>query len=456
MDRNSLNISALNSGLGLVDDASTPSTQELPWSQPSTPEESNRQNVNFEPEVTLQAWVQVFLSHLINFNSFGFMLSFGIFQAYYTETLGFSPSNVSWIGTIELFFNFFIAIFSGPAMDAGYYKYTLVSGVSLQLIAVFTTSVCTKYWQLFLAQGVCQGIGNGLLFCPAVALVSTYFPRQKRALALSFVACGGATGGMVFPAIAQSLLPKLGFAWTVRVMGFVMLVVSLIVVPFSRPRVVQLSGRSWIDRTAFRDLPYLVYCAGIFLAFWGLFFAYYYVRSYGRDVLHTSESTSFNLLLVINSMGIPGRVIPNLLADRFFGPLRVIIPVVLTTSILIFSWIGIHSISGFYGWVAVYGFFAGGCQSLFQACAASFSDDPRTFGARIGMACTVVSFACLSGPPIAGKLIESANGSYREAQIFGASVMLASSACLFGARVLQKRSRNENALQKSPSRLSST
>jgi len=55
-------------------------------------------------------------------------------------------------------------------------------------------SLSTQYWQLFLAQGICCGLGNGFLFCPAVTLVSTYFDK-KRGVALGIAASGSATGG---------------------------------------------------------------------------------------------------------------------------------------------------------------------------------------------------------------------------------------------------------------------
>lgn len=82
------------------------------------------------------------------------------------------------------------------------------------------TSLSTKYWQIFLSQGIATGLGNGLLFCPCLAILSTYF-SSKRALAIGIGASGSATGGLVFPVIVQQLLPKIGFAWTVRVLGFV-------------------------------------------------------------------------------------------------------------------------------------------------------------------------------------------------------------------------------------------
>lgn len=103
-------------------------------------------------------------------------------------------------------------------MDAGYYRQAIVCGSLLQLIGVFTTSVSTMYWQVFLVQGICGGIGDGLVFCPTVALISTYFTK-KRALAMTFALSFSSTGGIIFPLIAQQLQPKAGFAWTVRVMG---------------------------------------------------------------------------------------------------------------------------------------------------------------------------------------------------------------------------------------------
>ena len=337
---------------------------------------------------------------------------------------------------------FFVGAFSGRAVDAGYYRYTLVLGQICQLVGVFTTSACSKYYQILLAQGILQGLGNGLLFTPSLTLVTSYFPPNRRALPLSLLACGGATGGMVFPAMAQNLLPKLGFAWTVRCMGFVMLAVHAIALPFLKPRPVrERRDLPWLDPAAARDAPYLLFCVGVFLALWGLVFPYFYARSYAREQLGISDEASFNLILIINSVGIPGRVVPNYLADRYFGALNVHIPFVLITGALILSWIGVRSPTGYYVWVAIYGFWGGGVQSLFQAAAASFSNNPEQHGIRIGIVCTIVSFACLSGAPIAGKLLEVMDGGYLAAQIFNGVVMVVGSIFLLAAKIVQRRQR---------------
>ena len=100
-----------------------------------------------------------------------------------------------------MFLLFFVGTLSGRAMDAGYFRSLVVGGCLMQMLGVFATSFCKEYWQLFLAQGVVQGLGNGMLFTPLVALVSTYF-TTRRALALGFAACGAPTGGIAFPLVS--------------------------------------------------------------------------------------------------------------------------------------------------------------------------------------------------------------------------------------------------------------
>jgi MFS family permease len=159
------------------------------------------------PNGGLVAWLQVLVGHLLVFNGFGYVTSYGIFQAHNAERYGQSESNIAWIGSIQVFLLFFIGTLSGRAMDAGYFRRLIFAGCTLQIVGVFATSFARNYWQLFLAQGVAQGLGNGLLFTPTVALVSTYF-STRRALALGLAACGAPTGGIIYPLVYFPLLPN--------------------------------------------------------------------------------------------------------------------------------------------------------------------------------------------------------------------------------------------------------
>ncbi|KAL9620832.1 MAG: hypothetical protein Q9204_008171, partial [Flavoplaca sp. TL-2023a] len=118
-----------------------------------------------------------------------------------------------------------------------------------------------------------------------------------RALAIGFAASGAATGGLVFPVIVQQLLPKIGFGWTVRVLGFVMLALQALIFLFMKPRIPPRKTGPLVELSAFRELPYTLFSIGMFLSFWGLYFAFYYIGSFGRDILGIGQQGSINNLL---------------------------------------------------------------------------------------------------------------------------------------------------------------
>jgi MFS family permease len=153
----------------------------------------------------LTAWSQVLVAFLLVFNGFGYFSSFGLFESHWVEVLHSSPSDIAWVGSLMLFLLFFLGVYSGPMMDAGHFRSLIICGLIFQIIGVFTTSLVKSYWQLILAQGVVQGLGNGFHFTPLVTLVSLYFDKN-RAFALSVSACGAPIGGIVFPLVWPRLL----------------------------------------------------------------------------------------------------------------------------------------------------------------------------------------------------------------------------------------------------------
>jgi hypothetical protein len=134
------------------------------------------------PDGGTTAWTQVLCTHLTIFTTFGFFTSFGVYQTYYENTLGIAPSTISWIGSIQVFLLFGIGTFTGRATDAGYFRPVYIAGAVFQLVGIFTMAESTKLWHLFLSQAVCLGIANGLQFCPAMALVSTYFIKRRKCI----------------------------------------------------------------------------------------------------------------------------------------------------------------------------------------------------------------------------------------------------------------------------------
>jgi hypothetical protein len=93
----------------------------------------------------LQAWTQVVMAHQVLFCTWGFINSFGFFQIYYEETMQVSTFQVSWIASIKVFLLSFIGSFSGRLMDAGYYRYCLITGFIFQIVGIFMVSLCWRY-----------------------------------------------------------------------------------------------------------------------------------------------------------------------------------------------------------------------------------------------------------------------------------------------------------------------
>ncbi|KAF2753602.1 MFS general substrate transporter [Pseudovirgaria hyperparasitica] len=397
---------------------------------------STRQDPGPPPDGGLDAWLQVAMGHLVIFNTWGYISSFGVFQSYYTETLNRPPADISWVGSIQIFLLFFIGTAAGRATDAGFFRPVFVTGFVLQLIGTFMTSLSTKYWQLFLAQGVCTGLGNGLQFAPTMTLITTYFAK-RRSSALGVVASGSATGGIVYSVLVRQLLPKLGFGTTVRVLGFVTMGTGLISIAFLRTRLPPRKAGPLVEWSAFKEIPYTLYCIGMFLNFWSLYFAFYYVGSFGRNMIGVSYEDSINYLLILNSVGYPGRLIPNYLADKYFGPLNSIIPFSFLSGIMFFAWSGVSNRGGLIAFSAFYGLSAAGIQSLFPATLSSLTSDLRKAGTRLGMGFTIVSFAALTGPSVAGALITNADGKYLDAQMWAGTMMLCGCFTLIAARVVK-------------------
>lgn len=386
------------------------------------------------PDGGLQAWTQVALAHLVIFNTWGYINSFGVFQNYYSQTLGHPPSDISWVGSIQIFLLFFIGTFSGRATDAGYFKITLACGALLECTCIFLTSLCTKYWQLFLAQGLGQGIGCGLMFCPTLALISTYFVKN-RGIAIGIVASGSATGGLVFPAVIMKMLPQVGYGWTMRTLGFISLATLTPCVLFLKQRLPPRQSGPLVEWAAFTELPYLLFAVGMFLNFWGLYVGFFYIGSFSRNIIGVSTDISIDLLLVMNGVGFIGRLVPNFLADQFTGPLNLLIPFSFATALVGYCWAAVQNPSGLWVFAACYGLFAAGIQSLFPATLSTLTLDLKKIGVRMGMVLSVVAVAALIGSPIAGALVARDDGGYLFAQMFMGSTITAGGLTLIGARV---------------------
>jgi MFS family permease len=377
-----------------------------------------------------RAALQVLAAFLTCTISWGLPSAFGVYQLHYRDTLRLPQSEISWIGSTQFLLTYGTCTLSGRLADAGYIRLTMAGGAFLVVFGTFMTSLGTEYWHFFLAQGVCVGIGLGVMFMPPLSVTSSYFD-ENRTMALTCAATGTSVGGVVFPAIMQYCRPH---EWAVRVTGFVAAACMGIALAVVRPRLPPRRSGPVVEWAAFKEMPYMLYAVGAFLLYWALFFGAFYINSFARNVIGFSTTDSVQLLLIMNGVSIPARPIAGYVANKHVGVMNTYIASTVFFGVVQLAWMAVHDRAGMYVIAVFFGLGNGVCQGLFLGSLASLTKDVTKMGTRIGMVHTIVAFATLAGPPTAGAIIDSAGGSYRGAQIWAGTLILVAAGFFVGAR----------------------
>jgi MCP family monocarboxylic acid transporter-like MFS transporter 10 len=160
-----------------------------------------------------------------------------------------------------------------------------------------------QFWLVFMTQGLLVGLSISFGVQPALTVVGQHF-KERRALAMGLVSTGSAFGGIGFPLMFGQLLPRVGFAVSLRLAALkvvcvkerkkkstsplskvrktdihsVCYVIALCVCtgkPSKKPGCKDCTCR--IDFSGFLDPRYAVLCVGTWFAILGLWLPAYYI-----------------------------------------------------------------------------------------------------------------------------------------------------------------------------------
>ncbi|RPA85509.1 MFS general substrate transporter [Ascobolus immersus RN42] len=358
------------------------------------------------PDGGRDAWLQCLGLFCVSVATWGLINSYGVFQVYYSAVTlkGRPPQDISWIGSIQMFLMIGLGAPIAPLVDAGYFRHLMASGSFLIVLGTMMTSLAKTYTQIFLAQGVCTGVGMGLIYMPAMVCVNSWFDKRK-GIAMGLGIMGSSIAGVCFPILMRHLYlkPNIEFAWTVRIIAFIVLLALLTANLTMRPNFAK--NHRAAPKPAITDLfdwPFTLYAAGAVIGFLGVFIPYFYLSSHAI-LLGINRDLSFYLLSIMNGASVFGRVLPNLLADRV-GGLNSSIPFALASGALLFGWIGIETEEGLIALAVLYGFFSGAFVSLPPMVIGTMTPNVNHLAMKVGVGFMLLSPAMLAGPPIAGAL----------------------------------------------------
>ncbi|KIY43843.1 MFS general substrate transporter, partial [Fistulina hepatica ATCC 64428] len=357
---------------------------------------------------------------------------FGVFEEYYSSNLlaNRSLNDISWIGSLQLCLILLIGCISGPLFDAGHFKSQLAGGGALYIFCLFMTSISTEYYQILLSQGLGVGLAQGIIFTPALSCLGHHF-KQRRTLAFGVFAAGASTGGTLLPIALYKLFPKIGFAWTVRILAFIILCCLVCGLVFCSTRLPPRTGGRILDIRVFVSS-----CLGIpthiIFSYLPLSYGVTYASDHGL-----SPDMAFYSLSILNACSIIGRVIPNLIAQKV-GPINVLLSSCAASSVALYAWLAAKSDAGIIVFNAIYGVLSGAYVSGLPAAGASLANDPNEIGLRLGMMFFCTSFFWLVSSPIQGALI-NVNGQYWPAVVFSGTAVVVGVLSLLGSRHLAAR-----------------
>jgi predicted MFS family arabinose efflux permease len=244
--------------------------------------------------------------------------------------------------------------------------------------------------------------------------------------------------GIIYPIVFYRLLPRLGFGWSVRVLGFMAFATLLIPLSVMKMRAQPPRVRSLLDKTAFTDLPFLTFVAGATIGFIGLYVELFYISFFGQATGITNDSMSFYLVPILNAGSVFGRTLPNILSDKI-GPLNVIIPGAFICSILVFCNIAVTNLGGIVVQALLFGFFSGIFIALPPVCFFSLTADKTKLGTRLGMGFAFISFGVLAGGPGGGGILQAdaQNLNWTGTWAYAGATLMAAGVVFVGVRFLK-------------------
>ncbi|KAK0403713.1 hypothetical protein QR680_017082 [Steinernema hermaphroditum] len=155
-------------------------------------------------------WFVVVGSFLIHVFADGIVYSFGVMVDVLMNEFGESNARVSVI--VSLLTGLTLGV--GPVASAITNKFgcraTTITGALIATVGCALSYFAQSIDHLMITVGCIMGFGFGLMYCPAIVIVTMYF-EKKRALATGIAVCGAGFGTLVFAPVIQYLIDR--FAW---------------------------------------------------------------------------------------------------------------------------------------------------------------------------------------------------------------------------------------------------
>lgn len=385
-------------------------------------------------------WYVVIATHVLLALIFGGAYSFGAFFSQIQANFEVGSFSVASVFSLTALIYYAMGVVSGALADRTSTRRVVSVGILCLALGFFCSSLAAgSLWWFLLCFCVLVGLGVGLVYVPAVAVVQRWFV-SKRSQASGIALAGTGVGTFAGPLLAGWLMEQVSWEATLQIFAVAILLVGLgatslisnspqelglfadgLAPVADRPRpLVAASGMGLA--AALRTARFWWYFAAILCGSVGLFVALVHINPYARQAgLGVSEA---NLLIGLIGVGnVGGRLFLGSLGDRI-GTQRLLIALTFVLVLLNLMWLAADGFMALALFALCFGVANGGCISLYPAVAADWFGTAN-LGAILGALYLSVGGAALLGGSIAGLLFDLYQG-YGAAIILGATCALLS------------------------------
>ncbi|GJJ10038.1 hypothetical protein Clacol_004264 [Clathrus columnatus] len=220
-----------------------------------------------------KAWCTLLGGWLTLFATFGHISSFGVYQDLYVRAGTASSSDISWIGSVQLFFFVVMGLPAGRLVDKGHFKKIVILGAIIYILRRSVYKLLTnsfymlslahidRYYQLFLAQGIGMGIGSGLLYIPSMTVQGQHW-QKRRAMAMGIIITGSSVGGIAYPILLNNLFQQSGFGFAVRAAAILTTGLLVLAIVLMSDRIIPRSNAEETEpanvREILTDVPFIL------------------------------------------------------------------------------------------------------------------------------------------------------------------------------------------------------
>ena len=299
------------------------------------------------------------------------MASYGVYLNYYLSNAiftGASDISYAFVGGS----NFGAALITAPGVNWLLRRFptrtVMLSGCIIWAVGWISASFADTLWQLVLSQGVCIGVGLGLVWQPSTGVVSQWF-QKRRSMAQGFTSAGSGVIGIIYSVSTTHMIEKLGLGWALRITGItsaVCLVLATLLIR-DRNKIVRPTIHPFDTEILRRYQVWMVLGWSVF-SLLGYMVLLYTLGDFGRTI-GLNERQSGIVITMVNLGTAIGRMFVGVISDRW-GRVTVSGGCAALSGIACFAW---WINTGDYGTLLAFGLVVGMIFGIYWATIAPIS-----------------------------------------------------------------------------------